>query len=420
MRRLAIPGLFALALAWVGVMDLLRGGRARASFPDGGIHLDLRRLEVNEREVSLSLKVSGQDGKVLAGLTEKDFEVAEEGEPIPLKRFTAAGRQPLCIFLALDHSGSMMGKRIEGVRQAALALLDLLGDDDHLGLSFFQSTIREVLPLGPLDARRREQARKEIAELRADGGTQLFAAMKQALAAMKEVSGRRVLLVLTDGIDDSREPGQNTFDDRMKGILEAARRQGVPLYMVGIGPRRALDEYGMKRFAEETRGEYVYADQADQLAEIYRGIVGQLRNEYAFVFDVPRAVHDGTARLATVAVRWGDIGGKLEARYEMVKGAEDGGSASFGQVWWPLALGLGLLFGVPYLMVSWPRAGHAKAMPVPVIVQVVPTVVPTAVTVPQPTSVRPAVMAQPPGDDVCPRCRRKAPGRFCLACGQAF
>jgi hypothetical protein len=235
---------------------------------------------------------------------------------------------------------------------------------------------------------------------------------------MKDVTGRRVLLVLTDGMDD--QSNQSKRD----AIIAEAKRQKVPLFMIGLGTGKHIDEPNMRKFAAETNGQYKRTPRPEDLKGIYGDFGKSLRNEYVVEYDSPQPVGDGTGRRVEVTVRDGPHGTRSQAEYKATGSFLGAGESKketkteptpFALVFFPLLLGLGLLFGVPYALTT--RRGIPGPAPAPALMTGTPPALERPV-VPRP--VRPA--ATP---DQCPHCRQyRAPGppggRFCMVCEKTF
>jgi VWFA-related protein len=429
LKQLVVLGLFLTALGIVFVLDFTRpltsSTKPQAVKDDGTLKATITNVERRDFHVTLSVRVQERDGNVFGGLTQKGFSVSEDGQDVPLKKFLSAGQQPLRAFLLIDQSGSMDGDKLKGARDASLAYVNLLRDGiDEMGLIFFETTVHQLVPIGVLDPTKRKKATTEIGNLTATGSTQMYKAMEQALEAMKNVTGRRLLLVLTDGMDDESKPSHRRI------IIARAKELKIPLYMVGLGEGKEIDEPSMKEFAAGTGGQYLRTPRADELKKIYLDIGKSLQNEYVVEYDSPYPVENGMTRRVTVALRHGDRGTSARGEYKVPGvlgvGARKGPSADgteavqeapFLGVFVPLLLGLGLLFAVPYVLGR--RIGQV-APPTPAVAQQAPHP-------PAPVPVPPAVRspAAIPAAEVCPYCKQyRAPGppgqRFCMVCERNY
>jgi hypothetical protein len=134
--------------------------------------------------------------------------------------------------------------------------------------------------------------------------------MVAGVDALKDMSGRRALLLLTDGQDCRDSPVcPDSYGSRrtLEQAIEYASQRGQPLYVIGLGDRGSsdrdgIDEAVLRRIADATGGEYFYAPGADQLAELYRKLSAGLQQEYALTYRSPRPFYDGTRRDIRVSV----------------------------------------------------------------------------------------------------------------------
>ena len=109
----------------------------------------------------------------------------------------------LAVALVIDVSGSMSGSKLGEAKDACCGFVDVLeeaGVGDHVALVAFGSSARLLAPLGTSPAEVRRAARG----LGVEGSTNLASGLSAAWRALGDESGRRVLVVLTDGAPDSR------------------------------------------------------------------------------------------------------------------------------------------------------------------------------------------------------------------------
>ncbi|HEV3163594.1 MAG TPA: VWA domain-containing protein [Isosphaeraceae bacterium] len=447
-----VGGLLAFAVLWVCLMSIhLPGAAAGAGVVDDGtIKAEITHLDNRDFAISLSMRVTGPGGKVVGSLDPASFEVTEDGQPVAIKNFVIAGQQPIRATLVIDRSGSMRQEnKLEGAKSAAQAFLGLMHDEvDHLGLTYFDDQIREVVAIGPLDAHKRERARDAIDGLEPGGGTELFHALDKALESMTQTTGRRLILALTDGKDNAVQHGSSgDADRRVDALIARAKQLNIPLYMIGLGSESDIDVKHMMRLAEQTGGRYFSAPSAQQLADLYRTIAETLQNEYAFSYDSPTPEMDGMVRTVAVAVRRGGSGTSTTKTYS-VGGVLSGGttrqrvvgssgsagpveraSSPFLVVFVPLLVILGLLFGIPYARLIQPASAQPTATPpAAAAAPSVAAASPVPPPAPQPLPSSPAASApatQPqPSASACPTCGRPAPGsvgnRYCMFCDRTF
>ena len=145
-------------------------------------------------------------------------------------------RSPISLVLVADRSGSMAGRRIELEREALLAVLDQLHDDDRVALVSFDKHGRTDMPMAEVGPNRGIIG-NAIRALGADGDTHMETGLKlgyDIAAAERAQSGRdtRVML-LTDELPNASAEQPAGF----MGMTQAAARQGIGLTLVGMDIR---------------------------------------------------------------------------------------------------------------------------------------------------------------------------------------
>lgn len=115
-------------------------------------------------------------------------------------------RLPRDLVFVIDTSGSMAGESIRQARQALGRGLDTLGPEDRFNVIQFNSQPHALfMQPAPADGNNLARARRYIAGLQAEGGTEMAAALSLALAGAdqhddEDESGRvRQVVFITDG-----------------------------------------------------------------------------------------------------------------------------------------------------------------------------------------------------------------------------
>jgi hypothetical protein len=240
--------------------------------------------------------------------------------------------------------------------------------------------------------------------------------------ALKDVEGRRALLVLTDGQDcrdSSVCPRSYGSDSSLREAIEYANRNGQPLYVIGLGDRGSddtdgIDETVLERLAAETGGEYFYAPDGDQLADLYRKLSADIQQEYALTYRSPRPFYDGTRRDIGVSVGGAAVapGRYVEPHLIHVRSEPLVGVLLLLPI-------LGALL-LPSLLGRRRQGGLSAAAPpadaqIPIVVDGAPA---TGSTIMRPSS----VVVIPPDVPRCTACDTPllhVGARFCSACGAA-
>ena len=93
--------------------------------------------------VTIQASVRDARGRVVSGLTSKDFEVRDNGELRPVLSLRSDSQSPLSVAIVVDMSGSMgVGRKIEMTRKAYDSVLDQLREGrDEVAIFTFDSSL---------------------------------------------------------------------------------------------------------------------------------------------------------------------------------------------------------------------------------------------------------------------------------------
>jgi Ca-activated chloride channel family protein len=286
-----------------------QGGEARALLETPAIRIDLAvELELTELFVSVL-----RDGRTVDELERRDFTVLDDGRRQEIVTF-ARGDVPLTAVLLVDGSDSMRGEQLARAAAGARAFLDglrpldrakLMVFSDHLLLSTPFASFRQVLTAG-------------LSGLRPSGGTAIHDHLFQALQHLEGESGRRVVVLLSDGID-------TTSVLTMAEVEQVARRSPALLYWIRLGAASRgvtsawhdSDEHRRQRerlaaTAEGSGGRVVPLASLEQAPAAFAEILAELRDQYVLGF-YPSADRDD-GRWHRVRVQVAAPGAELRTR----------------------------------------------------------------------------------------------------------
>ncbi len=161
------------------------------------------------------------NGKPVVGLRADDFEVLDSGVPQRIELTgTADG---VDVVLVLDVSGSVSGKMLSHLVEAGRTLLGGLTARDRVSLVTFSERIERPAS-GTADV---ASVLARLQAAKGEGRTALYDAVYVGLSAVpKNVLRPSLLLVLTDGIDNSSWLTSSQ-------LLEALQRNNSALYVLG-------------------------------------------------------------------------------------------------------------------------------------------------------------------------------------------
>jgi Ca-activated chloride channel family protein len=151
--------------------------------------------------VHVGVTVSDRKGGLVAELTKDDFEVYEDGKKQTIQYFAigdpdASDQPEMHLGLLLDVSGSM-GEDMSFTKTASIKFLNTLTDAVDITVVDFDTEVRSARYGQSEFARLIERIRQK----KADGYTALYDAIGTYLDGAAGQSGRKIMLVYTDGGD---------------------------------------------------------------------------------------------------------------------------------------------------------------------------------------------------------------------------
>jgi VWFA-related protein len=152
--------------------------------------------------------------------------------------------------------------KIEALHDAASRFVDLMREKAEATLLPFSSQVEQP---GEFTTNKR-LLKDRIHGLKPAGGTAIYDATYQGIQTVvaSKPKGKRYVVVLTDGVDE--DPGSRHSPDE---VIQLAREEGVPLYLLGLGSKEEINEEVMKRMAKETGGSYDRVENQEQLYKVF-------------------------------------------------------------------------------------------------------------------------------------------------------
>jgi len=249
-----------------------------------------------------------RDGKFVRGLKQEDFSITEDGRPQTITMFAPEGLA-LELILTMDVSGSMDDDMPE-MRTAVKALLDALRPQDHAMIAAFNTSFFVVSTRDSADDKRV----RAVDRLAAWGGTALYDALVRSADMLQKRTGRKAIIVFTDGDDQSSRTSAQSAERRME-------TSDAVLYVIGQGHagRTSALKSRLERLARVSGGRAFFTDDITELKAVFDEIVEDLANQYALWYTSDREA-DNSWRRIDVKVR---SKGEVRARqgYRAVKKA---------------------------------------------------------------------------------------------------
>lgn len=225
--------------------------------------------------------VTDRGGRIVLDLTKDSFQITDNGAPVTITQFSNQF-VPITASIMLDLSRSMIN-RYDAVIAAAEQFVVRLMPGDRARVGSFSEEVR----MGPALTDNRDALLtflRDSFDLRVGMRTRLWDGINEGIKALDGVDGRKVVFVITDGID--------TWSiKRMNEVQSQARTAGVVLYwisMSGTGSREPLAQIrpndGMKAFVEDTGGGYMRFAEIDEINRIMTEVAQELHHQYLLGF----------------------------------------------------------------------------------------------------------------------------------------
>lgn len=171
-------------------------------------------LTINTGLVTVPVTVMDRGGKYVPNLTRRDFHVFENGVEQRIAYFATVD-QPFTVVLLIDTSGSTHFK-IEEMQGAAISFVNQLKDQDRVMVMSFDDSISTLCE----PTSDRDTLIRAIRRTRTGGGTRLYDAVHQAVRQkLKSISGRKALVLFTDGVDTAS--GNATYESTIREVQES-------------------------------------------------------------------------------------------------------------------------------------------------------------------------------------------------------
>jgi Ca-activated chloride channel family protein len=267
--------------------------------------------------VSMSVTVTDPTNRYVTDLTEKDFEVFEDGVKQDLVLFNRSNL-PVALSLLIDTSSSMED-RMTIAQDAAIGFIRKLRPADLGEVIGFDSRA-EVLQKFTGDTGELEQAiRKTVA----GGSTSLNNAIYISLKGLKKIPvrqeeeiRRQAIILLSDGEDTS---SLVTFDD----VLDLARRSETAIYAIGLmedstnGQSKGFREatYALRQLTTDTGGRAFFPGDIKSLASVYGQIYDELSSQYTLGYTSKNNRRDGAWRRIVVRVTRPNVNARTKQGY---------------------------------------------------------------------------------------------------------
>jgi VWFA-related protein len=293
-------------------------------------------ISVNVDVVSILASVRDKRGALVPNLQKDDFTILEEGKAQTIKYFTKETDLPLTIGLLVDVSGSQRNL-IDIERNAASQFFSqvLRKKDEAFLISFGEET--ELLQDYTGSARLLSQGLNGLRVSSGVGGispgpvptigdprgTVLYDAIYlAAFEKLKTEVGRKVIVVITDGVDQGSRMTRNQ-------AIEAAQKADAVIYSIEYYDPGAYGRFmtfggsggegELHKMSDETGGHVYKVDRGHPLDMVFRELQDEMRSQYSIGYTPTNDLKDGSYRHLDVKLANKDLKAQARKGYYAVK-----------------------------------------------------------------------------------------------------
>ena len=283
------------------------------------------KVQLGTELVNVPFNVSDKKNRPIVDLKQEEIQVFEDGKPQKIFSFERQFETALTIALLVDVSGSQ--ELTIGVeREAASRFFQkvLRADKDLAGvITFAKEVVLEQGLTSNLSSLNKALDRARVSPSSGlgrggtaptnplAGGTSMFDAVYLAAEdVLRREAGRRVVILLTDGVD-------TTSVYNSAAAIERAWRSEVIIYAIGIGDRNynPVSTGPLDKLAKETGGRVFVPDNINELDRAFAEIESDLRQQYVISYEPSNTALDGTFRKIEVRVAPSEARKDLRVRH---------------------------------------------------------------------------------------------------------
>ena len=256
----------------------------------------LKIAPANFPEVSVLFKAETRKGEPVWNLTKEKMNVLENEQACKVVLLEPVTKnKPINLGIVIDHSGSMafdaslysedgmplfyvddIGNPIypdgylppiEHAKNAVKKFVNSFNiQKDFISVLGFSEKVDIKLKL----SQDLKKINSTVNKMHADSSTALYDAMREGLSEIRKEDGLNVLVVLTDGNDNSSRSKWNQ-------VIKDAQKDDTPIYIIGLGD---VNKDTLNLIAQETHGHFYYIETSNSLDAIYAKISKQLQAFY--------------------------------------------------------------------------------------------------------------------------------------------
>jgi Ca-activated chloride channel family protein len=306
-------GYSAVALFLCGMLVLAQSGRRLPSGnpqqSSGDQQSKDQTIKLRTDEVLLNVTVKDPYGHQAIDLGKNEFIVAEDDQRQDIVSFDVS-TVPVNVVFLLDASGSVIGE-LSSLRNAASEFVQRLSPQDKVAIMEFHLKVELIQDWtsNKDDMLHAISWRFRPGQIPKSGGnTALYDSLYLAANdVLSKVEGRKVIIMLTDGDDNSSE---YTYDQALTAVIHSdtivyvvSKARLFMEQLRGYGKRaepyiREFEraENTMTDLCTRTGGEIFSPMDDKEMTDMYGKVAKELKNQYIITYVPKNDAHDGGLR----------------------------------------------------------------------------------------------------------------------------
>lgn len=163
----------------------------------------------------------------------------------------------LALVLVIDRSGSMSGPKMDLTKEAARGTAQMLSPEDLIAVVVFDSQAHPVVRLQT--ASNRQRILNDIAQIRASGGTNIFAGLREGVEQLLVAQARKKHVIL---LSDGQSPYEG-----IQELVDDAATARITVSAVGVG--EGADQTLLQMIASRGGGRFYHTRDPASIPQIF-------------------------------------------------------------------------------------------------------------------------------------------------------
>jgi VWFA-related protein len=258
-------------------------------------------ISVQSNLVTVDAVVTDADGNIVTGLKRDNFRILDDGTRQQITNFGPT-EAPITIVLLMEFSNRFGGWFAYTAKYLSFSFFNQLKPQDWVALKTFDLKTTLVDDF----TQDKRQVEQDVASLFFPSFSEanLFDALLETVQQMRDVKGKKAILVMATGFDTF---SKHTLDDTLHRLKE----NDVTIFCIGVA--EALDLYSpqgasigylqaknqLSTFARMSGGYAWFPRFEGEMPAIFNSVAQMLRSQYTLVFS-PSTPQDGRYHKLTV------------------------------------------------------------------------------------------------------------------------